>query len=103
MRTPRPIDAKAVIAAAADGDLLAQRLVEDEARAIGTGLASLVHVLNPERIIFGGGLSTALPILLPGIVEAMADNLKPGFETVEVVQAGLGVHSCLFGAAALAA
>ena len=97
-----PIDAKAVIAAAANGDLLARGLVEDEARAIGTGLASLAHVLNPERIIVGGGLSTALPMLLPGVVAAMADNLKPGFETVEVVQAGLGVHSCLLGAAALA-
>lgn len=96
------IDAAAVVSAAAAGDPLASRLLAEEARLVGIGLASLIHVLNPERIVLGGGLSLALPVLGPGIQKAMLAHAKPGFDAVDLVAAGLGPHSCLCGAAAIA-
>ncbi|MCX7890397.1 MAG: ROK family protein [Rhodobacteraceae bacterium] len=96
------IDAAAVLAAAAKGDGLARRLVADEAAAIGTGLASLAHVLDPALIVLGGGLAQALPVLEAGILAAFGQNAKPGFEGIALAAAALGTHSSLCGAAALA-
>lgn len=94
-------DAAAVFAAAAAGDDLAQRLVDEEAWALGQGLASLIHVLDPARVLLGGGLSAGLPALMPGLMTTLSAHLKPGFGPVDLRPAGLGAHSGLFGAAAL--
>ncbi len=96
------IDAQAVVSAASSGDRLAMSLLDMEATMVGKGLASLAHVLNPERIILGGGLSAAFDHLAPGIRRSFLANAKPGFATAQILRAGLGEHSCLFGAAALA-
>lgn len=96
------IDAQAVVRAASSGDRLAKSLLDMESTMVGKGLASLAHVLNPEKIILGGGLSAAFDHLAPGIRRAFLANAKPGFATAQILRAGLGEHSCLFGAAALA-
>jgi glucokinase len=97
-----PLDAAAIVRAAEAGDAFAARLLDDEARAVGLGLASLVHVLNPERIVLGGGLALGLPRIAGQIAGFMEEQLKPGFGATPVVLAELGGHSCLVGAAALA-
>lgn len=94
-------DAAAVFAAAAAGDAFARTLVADEAQALGLGLASLVHVLDPELVLLGGGLAAALPALMPGLLATLQSHAKPGFQAVEVRPAGLGAQSGLCGAAAL--
>lgn len=96
------MDAPAVVLAASNGDPTAKSLLDMEAAMVGQGLASLAHVLNPERFILGGGLSSAFDLLAPGIRLAFQTNAKPGFATANILRAGLGEHSCLFGAAALA-
>ncbi|MFN0114326.1 MAG: ROK family protein [Paracoccaceae bacterium] len=101
LATAEPLDARAIFAAAGAGDGLAERLVRDEAETLGLGLTSLLHILNPERIVIGGGMSAALPALLPSIRETIVRNAKPGFAEVDILPAGLGQSSCLIGAATL--
>lgn len=51
--------AEEVFAAARDGDPAAATLVDDAARTLGTGIALLVNVLDPEAVVIGGGLGSA--------------------------------------------
>jgi glucokinase len=96
--TLQPAD---VFSAAALGDQLALSLVEEEARLLGVGITTLLHLFSPERVIIGGGLSNAFDQLHPGISTYVRANAMPAFRDVEVVKSGLGGDSGLVGAAEL--
>jgi glucokinase len=51
--------AEEVLAAARDGSELATSIVQAGARALGTAIALLVNLLDPEAVIVGGGLGSA--------------------------------------------
>ncbi|MGH3217468.1 MAG: ROK family protein [Streptosporangiaceae bacterium] len=51
--------AQEVLAAARDGVELATSIVQAGARALGTAIALLVNLLDPEAVIVGGGLGSA--------------------------------------------
>ncbi|MFA6330135.1 MAG: ROK family protein, partial [Candidatus Micrarchaeia archaeon] len=59
------MDAKAVFAAARNGDAKAKRVFDNTAYRAGVGLANIINVLDPEIIVVGGSLSNALPQMLP--------------------------------------
>lgn len=73
----------------------------DAARAIAMGLVAVTHVLDPERIVIGGGVANALPVLAPLLRAQMDSRLMPPFRGVEIVPAALGDDSGLAGAAQL--
>ena len=50
----KAIDVEALVAAAEDGDELAQSLLGESGRWLGAGLALIVNLLNPELIIVAG-------------------------------------------------
>lgn len=97
----REIDARMVFDAASTGDALAQKLVAEEAELLGIGFASLIHILSPQAIILGGGLSQAFDQMVPTLHATLTRSLKPGFDGVQIVPARLGTTSSLIGAAAL--
>jgi glucokinase len=51
--------AEEVLAAAGAGDVLAADIVQTGGRALGTAIALLVNLLDPEAVIVGGGLGSA--------------------------------------------
>lgn len=53
-----------VVRAARAGDPDARRILQQAGTALGAALASLVNVLNPDRIVIGGGLAAAGALLL---------------------------------------
>jgi len=70
----RTITARDVKRAAVKGDRLAKRILQEAGEYLGIGLANLIMILNPERIILGGGV-----LKDPGgdlIFRAMKDSLK---------------------------
>jgi glucokinase len=97
--TLQPAD---VFRAAREGDSLASELVAEEARLLGVGISSLLHLFSPETVVIGGGLSNAFDQLFPGIMAYVQDNAIPAFRDVPVVKASLGGDSGLVGAASLA-
>jgi glucokinase len=97
--TLQPAD---VFRAAQEGDSLASELVAEEARLLGVGITSLLHLFSPETVVIGGGLSNAFDQLFPGIMAYVQDNAIPAFRDVPVVKASLGGDSGLVGAASLA-
>jgi glucokinase len=54
-----PLTAKAVFTAAAAGDALGEQILEETARYLAVGLASIINLLDPELILVGGGVSLA--------------------------------------------
>jgi glucokinase len=90
-----------VFAHAKQGDALAQSLVDEEARYLGVGLVSLMHLYSPQKIVIGGGLSNAFDQLRPGIGAYIKDNAFSELKNTPIVTAALHGNSGLIGAAAL--
>jgi len=98
----RPVAAQHVVEAARRGDAQAGRLIEQEAEYLGIGFTGLIHLYSPERVIMGGGVSSAFDLLDRGIHTVIRRRAMAAFREVNVVCAGLGGNSGLVGAAALA-
>ncbi|WP_227934991.1 ROK family glucokinase [Alkalihalobacillus deserti] len=58
------ITSKDVFEAAEAGDKLAVKVIEEVSFHLGLALANLANALNPEKIVLGGGVSKAGPLLL---------------------------------------
>jgi predicted NBD/HSP70 family sugar kinase len=84
-------------------DPAAAQAVEELVQYLGVGLANLVNLFTPERIVIGGWLGHALPdTVLSRITDAVGRNaLARGFERLEVVRARLGADAVALGAATL--
>ncbi|MGB8818462.1 MAG: ROK family protein [Rhizobiaceae bacterium] len=93
---------EAIVDAARKGDAAAIELVNQEARYLGYGFASLMHLYSPQRLIIGGGVSKALDLLMPGIRAQIDDVAMPAFRRAEIVAALLGDNCGLVGVAGMA-
>ena len=81
------------------GDMGAVRAVQDVGSVVGTALAAVCNVLNPELIVIGGEMSAAGEVLLEPIRAAIARHaIRPAAEDVEVVQASLNERPEVLGA-----
>nr|WP_290669802.1 ROK family protein [Ardenticatena sp.] len=98
-----PLTAVEVVQAAQQGDATAQHVLARAGHYLGVGIALLVHVFNPQRIIVGGGVSNAGDLLLEPARKSARDLvMKPYRDTFDIVLAALGDDAGLYGAAALA-
>jgi predicted NBD/HSP70 family sugar kinase len=91
-----------VIELARAGDPPAQRIIGDAGRHIGTAVATLCNLLNPQRVIVGGELSAAGEILLTPLVDSLQRYAIPtAAADVSVVPGELGKRAEVMGALAL--
>ncbi len=96
--TPREIGI-----AARRGDRLALELVEETGRYLGTALANAVEILDPERIVIGGGMARLGAPLLKAVRRTVLGRIQtfPG-RRLEVVRSRLGGDAGVIGAACFA-
>lgn len=100
LRQHATITAQDVTAAAAAGDPLAQAVWGTAMTWLGIGIANAANLLNPARVIIGGGLTNAGPLLFDPVRQTVARRtLDPD---LEVVPAALGEHVGLLAGAAVA-
>jgi predicted NBD/HSP70 family sugar kinase len=87
----------------ADGGPVAERVLAETAGYLGAGLANLVNLFNPERIVLAGWAGHALgQRLLPQIRAAAQERaLKHAFEQTTIQLGGLGLDAVAMGAATL--
>lgn len=91
-----------VCEAAKMGDPVAKRIFTIMGEYIGFGLSSVVNLLNPEKIIIGGGVAEAGDILLEPIRETIKKRaMVVAGSAVEVVKAELGNSAGVIGASML--
>jgi len=86
-----------------EGDDFALMMIERTGRYIGTGVATVINLLNIERIVLGGGVMDAGELILnPIINEARRRAFQPCFDVTQIVAATLGKEAVAIGAAMLA-
>ena len=95
------VTAKDVSQAAAAGDELSQQVLEEAAQALGRGLGAAITLMNPQRVVIGGGVSKSGPRYFDAVRATARAHVLPGM-TVDIVPAALGDDSPLWGAIALA-
>ncbi len=95
-------DGRELFDRARHGDELAQQVVQTAGYATGEVIAGLVNALDPEIVIFGGGLAEAGDPYWPAVEEGYRNQLMPALAEVPLVVAELKTGAALLGAAALA-
>jgi glucokinase len=86
------------------GDKSVIRIVEDACEYLAVSVATVVHLLAPDVIVFGGGLIEAMSdVMLPEIQKQAQKKILPSMRDVyELAEAKLGDDAGVMGAAALA-
>ena len=91
-----------VAQAALQGDAVSIQIFKQMGKIIGTALASVVNLLNPEKIIIGGGVADAGEILLEPIRKTILDRAMPiHAQSVKIVPAQLANTAGVIGASLL--
>ena len=98
---PERITAQMVSEAAAQGDELAQEVLDRAAKMLGLGIANAINLINPQRVTVGGGVVKIGPAWMEKVRAAARADAMPDCP-VEIVVAALGDDSPLWGAIALA-
>jgi len=76
------------------GDSIALSILRDAGRWMGTGIAMVLQMLNPDRIILGTLAVEAFEFIVPAMRETIAANAWPEIaEGVQIIPAGLGHES----------
>ncbi|PYS89964.1 MAG: hypothetical protein DMF64_16355 [Acidobacteria bacterium] len=86
-----------------NGDDFALLMLERTGRSIGTAVATVINLLNVERIVLGGTIMDAGDLILQPIIrEAGKRSFQPCFEATQIVAAQLAADAVAVGAAMLA-
>ena len=94
--------ANAIMEAALKGDRFAIELFSDTAYNIGRGVATLIHLLNPELIVLSGRGSMAGKLWMAPIQQAINEHCIPKIaEDTEIKISTFGYQAEVVGAAAL--
>jgi glucokinase len=89
--------------AAEDGDQLADKVWQDIGLKIGVGLTNVIWLVNPDRIVIGGGVAQAGERLFGYIRQTIRSRCDKTFwEKLDIVPATLGNDAGIIGAATLA-
>jgi glucokinase len=87
--------------AAKQGDGVAQEIVRETARFIGTGLANLLNIFNPDVVVLAGGVAQAGDELFaPVRAEVRRRAFKPAVEACRIVPGTLQGTAGVVGAVA---
>jgi glucokinase len=101
--SPDGVTARTVADAARDGDPVARRVWDETTTVLGAGLANVLNIFNPRRIVLGGGVTLAGDLLFDPVRRlALSQTLGPQAEVAEIVPAELGEQIGVYGAAAVA-
>ena len=97
------ITAKDVFEAAENGDDLSQRIVDETAEYLGIAIVSICRMLDPQMVVFAGGMILAGEFLFGRIREAYKKHTWTLAGTdVKIVTALLGNDAGIIGAASVA-
>jgi glucokinase len=89
--------------AAAQGDAVALSVVQRAGRILGYGVVSLLHLFNPEILVFGGGVSNLGDLLFNPMREEIRKYAldEMYWKDLRIERAALGDNVSLVGAGAL--
>lgn len=99
----KQLNAQLIYEAAIDGDPLAQKVFECTGEVLGSKMAELVAIFEPEAIVLAGGVSAAGALLIePMRVQMEAELLEFHKNKVRILNTSLATNeAALLGAASL--
>ncbi|MCG7317917.1 ROK family glucokinase [Brevibacillus laterosporus] len=93
------LTAKDAFDAAAEGDIAAQEVIDQAAFYTGFGLSHIANLLNPAKIVIGGGVSAAGDVLFTLIRKSFDSyTWKIAADSCEILPATLGNDAGVIGA-----
>ncbi|MGB6406610.1 MAG: ROK family transcriptional regulator [Planococcus donghaensis] len=96
------LTAEQVFEQAVAGDESSIANLKTAGKALGVGLTNLIHIVNPEKIVLGGGVSKAQQFILPEVRNIIkASALTPAASETTVKISKLGDDATLIGAVTL--
>jgi glucokinase len=99
---PAVPDARAVFARWRAGDPTAGQVMDEAAAALGAAIASLIHIVNPDTIVIGGGVAESGEDFLAKVREEAERRAMPSmYRHVRIEAASSGNRSGMLGAAQL--
>lgn len=101
-RTSGGLNAELIGRAAARGERVAVQVVDEAVERLTVWLGNVIDLLEPEAIVFGGGLGRLMFSYAPQMrrrLQTLASH--PRGSQVRIIQAQFGSQSALLGAAAL--
>ncbi|MEO7218625.1 MAG: ROK family protein [Gemmatimonadaceae bacterium] len=95
------INAHVVYEAARRGDIIAREVVRDTARFLGTGVANLINIFNPDTVVLAGGVTQAgEALMLPLQAEVKRRAFKVSVDACKIVLGSLPMSAGVVGAVA---
>ena len=89
--------------AARRGDRIARSVLEDAADHLGTALASVVNIINPDRIAISGGVAPEIGLVLPRVRAVVAERaFAKSASCARIGRGRLGSGAAALGAAWIA-
>jgi glucokinase-like ROK family protein len=96
------VTAEIVSKAANQGDKLGLNIMEETGEYLGTGVANIINLFNPELVIVGGGVTQAGDLIFKPLKKAVQKRaFSVSAEIAKIVPASLGKDCTVIGAAAL--
>ncbi|HUJ31155.1 MAG TPA: ROK family protein [Candidatus Acidoferrum sp.] len=96
------VTSEIVARAAARGDKFAIEVLNEAAERVGIWLGNIIDLLEPDVIVFGGGVGRLMMSRLAQIRDALETwAINPRWREIPIVEAKYGSESALVGAAAL--
>lgn len=94
--------ARDVAEAARRGDADAREVYRKTGELLGKGAAAAANLLNPEAIVFGGGVAESFDLFVGGLIEKFnSDIMTFANKNVRILKTELGYEAGLFAAASL--
>lgn len=101
LRRLEPLTCKDIFACAAQGDAVAAQVLDRTFAYMGEFLADVCCVIDPQRVVLGGGVSAAGQQLLRGIAPNFHRFMFHACRDTEFALATLGNAAGIYGAASL--
>lgn len=99
----KPATAEEIAGRARAGEALAQEIFQLEGQLLGRILAMEINLLNPRKVILGGGVALAYDLFGPSLEETVREQVYRGANPDYVIEpTSLGYLAGLYGGAAIA-
>lgn len=92
-----------IVSAAEAEDDFARLMLDRTGHYVGTGVASVINLLNIERIVLGGEIMGGRHIILEAVIARAKElSFRPSFDATVIAASELGANAAAAGAALLA-
>lgn len=97
-----PLNVDSLVDAALAGDALARETIEYAGRTLGLGVTNLLNLVNPDRVVVGGGITRAGELLAGPLRDTIRNRaLADSIAHADIQLSSLGARGIALGAATL--